>query len=108
MELSITQAVPLGLIANELLANSFKHSLKPDALTQINLSLTSTAASIIVKIAGSGNGFDNNTETTGVKKTLGLFLVKSLTKQLRAKSQLFFEKDLFITQLNTPIRYYEE
>lgn len=61
MELSITQAVPLGLIANELLANSFKHSLKPDAVTQINLSLTSTAASIIVKIAGSGNGFDNNT-----------------------------------------------
>jgi two-component sensor histidine kinase len=103
IELSTTQAVPLGLIVNELLANSFKHGLKPGKTNQINLSLTSTKDSIIVEIADSGNGFDEKSTNEGVKKTLGLFIVKSLTKQLRASSRLFFEKDLFITQLIIPI-----
>jgi len=107
IELSITKAVPLGLIVNELLANSFKYGLDKNKSNQINMSLKISVDALVLEIADSGEGYDENEISKGVKKKLGLFLVKSLTKQLRAETKRFYKHHLFVTQLTIPLNEHE-
>lgn len=102
IELSLNQAVTLGLIANELLSNSFKHSIKSNKNNTIQLTLVFNENSMVLEVADSGLGFNEKEQQQGVKKTLGLFLIKSLTKQLRATVIYRYSNDLFITQLIIP------
>lgn len=107
-ELSLTQAVPLGLIVNELLTNSFKYGINPTGENHIKLSLSFKNDYLELIIADSGLGFDEKEHTYNVKKTLGLFLVKSLTKQLRGTITRFYKKNLFVTQITIPLNNYEK
>lgn len=107
-ELSLTQAVPLGLIVNELLTNSFKYGLTKEDNNQIKMSLVFSKNTLVLEIADSGKGFKAAESNQGVKKSLGLFLVKSLAKQLRAKINRFYENELFVTQINIPIEIHEK
>jgi len=102
-ELSLTQAVPLGLVVNELLTNSFKHGLEKKRNNIIKISLVFNEKNVFLEIADSGSGFDLKEQQQGVKKSLGLFLVKSLTKQLRATIVHYHDNDMFITKLIIPI-----
>ena len=104
IELSLTQAVPLGLIVNELLTNSFKYGVTKEKDNTINISLSSYKNELILKIADSGKGFEENKSTPEIKNSLGLFLVKSLSKQLRATTKRFYDNDLFITEITIPIK----
>lgn len=91
MVLHIEQAIPLGLIANELLLNSLKHGLQgsPGRLSiQLRYipgsgeTLDSGSARLIISDTGPGlpAGFDV-TRT----KSLGLRLVQMLVRQLRGR-----------------------
>ena len=104
VELSLTQAVPLGLIANELLTNSLKYGVSEDNdNNQIELILNLNKNELELVVADSGLGFEND-EDYSVKKSLGLFLIKSLNRQLRGKVERYFESDLFKTKLIFPIQ----
>ena len=107
-DLSITKAVPLGLIVNELLTNSFKYGIQKEAGNEINMSLKLNDNMLVLEVSDSGKGFDENKKNEGVKKSLGLFLIKSLTKQLRASSKRFYHNDLFVTQISIPLASYEK
>jgi len=102
-ELSLNQAVPLGLIVNELLTNSFKYGLQNKEGNIVKISLVFNANNVVLEIADSGLGFDEKEQEQGVKKSLGLFLVKSLSKQLRATVVRYFDNSLFITQIIVPV-----
>ncbi|AUC83205.1 7TM diverse intracellular signaling domain-containing protein [Lacinutrix sp. Bg11-31] len=102
-ELTITQAVPLGLIVNELLTNSFKYGLQNKENNTLKISLVFNKDTAVLEIADSGLGFEEKEQQQGVKKSLGLFLVKSLSKQLRATSVRYFASGLFITQITIPL-----
>lgn len=102
-ELSLTQAVPLGLILNELLTNCFKHGLQGNQEDCIHISLQFQNNQLSLQVADSGNGFEATRIEQGVKKSLGLFLVKSLSKQLRGTVRRYSENGLFITELTAPI-----
>lgn len=101
-DMSLTKAIPLGLIINELLANSFKYGLNISNNT-IKISLKQHQKDWILLVADSGPGFDFDTQKQNVKKSLGLFLVASLTKQLEGTINRFYEDQLFVTRLTTPI-----
>ena len=77
----IEQAVPAGLIVNELLTNAYKHAFRDrtDGLLHITLEQTPSAVSIVVADDGPGlpPGFDP--ERTD---TLGMQLVTNLARQL--------------------------
>ncbi len=103
-ELSLTKAIPLGLIINELLTNCFKHSFKNDKANELKISVDFNEDALILIIADSGEGFDQNTGTGGVKKSLGLFLIKSLSKQLRGNIIRYHKDGLFVTQLTIPTK----
>lgn len=102
-ELSLTQAVPLGLIVNELLTNSFKYGLKSTDDNLLKMSLHFYNDNLELIIADSGLGFDESQQKQDVKKSLGLFLVKSLIKQLRGTLSRYHDDEMFVTKLSIPM-----
>jgi two-component system, sensor histidine kinase PdtaS len=93
-QLDVDKALPLGLILNELLTNSFKYAYPSVA-----------APKLIVKLdkhrfhyADNGNGSAANVECVN-NRSFGLQLIHSLSQQLRGKCR-FFNEDGLAFELN--------
>ncbi len=80
--LGIRQAIPTGLLLNELLTNAFKHGLK-DGKGTIGISLKQQDGHIRLQVVDHGVGLPVNYDFKK-PKTLGLRLVSVLIKQLQA------------------------
>lgn len=86
--LNIDQAIPCGLIINELIANVYKHHHSNNA---VHFSLkVKTKNGNVVLIASDDNGVDTSAATS--KGKLGLNLVKQLAKQLGGKANFSGER----------------
>lgn len=81
--LNIAQAIPCGLILNELITNSFKHAKREGHKLEINIQLTKTGDTVVMHYSDNGPGMHKGEET---KNTLGLVLINSLSDQLDATS----------------------
>ena len=82
--LDIQTAVPLGLILNELISNSYKYAFTNRLDGEIEISIIHTIEKKFELIyTDNGIGFPTN-ETTN-HKSLGLDLIQQLTKQLGGK-----------------------
>ena len=81
--------VPLGLIFNELITNSFEHGLRdsPEGLIRISCHINE-AGSLIVHYSDNGRGLPEE-ELSGVSDSLGLSLIENLSKQLEAKIKFY-------------------
>lgn len=82
LSLSIDSAVPVGLILNELITNSFKHAFHEQPAPRIYIQAThGPMGELVLHYEDNGSGFD--AETLGQhKKTLGLRLIRLLSRQL--------------------------
>jgi hypothetical protein len=83
VNLSINQAIPCGLIINELVSNSLKHGFKNKQKGCIYVDVSKIGREHIqIKVRDTGSGLPHHVhlETTD---TLGLTLVRDLVKQLR-------------------------
>ncbi len=89
LRVNTKNATAWGLIANELLTNSFKYAFPEGRSGDINISLKKTDREIILTVSDNGAGLsdDFNIENPS---GLGLLLVKTLTLQL--KGTLEFER----------------
>jgi two-component sensor histidine kinase len=76
--LLLSQAVPLGLIINELLTNSAKYAFPRDRSGTISVSFNVYGNECCVCVADDGKGFDGQVNGTGK----GLRLVKGLSQEL--------------------------
>jgi PAS domain S-box-containing protein len=86
--LTIEAAIPLGLIMNELVTNSLKHSLKHVSNGEICISLKLLDGNNIeIKIYDNGPGFPEDVDFYN-PATLGLQLVQTLVKQLNGSIEL--------------------
>ncbi len=80
--LSIEQAIPTGLLLNEVLVNAFKYGT--DSLNPvIKVSMLEREGEVIIKVADNGPGLPKNFELEK-PETLGFRLVSVLLKQLKA------------------------
>lgn len=89
--LSITKALPLGLIIVELVSNSMKHAFKNQQNGIINIEITYDAHSKknCLYYIDNGEGFDFvNVETKG----LGVEIMKGLIDQLNGKIDTYLKK----------------
>ena len=102
IELSLIKAVPLGLIVNELLTNSFKYGIVKEQ-NFIEVLLNKKENDIYLSISDSGEGFEQPKKKVGVKSSLGLFLTESLTKQLKGTITRTIEEERFVTTLVFPM-----
>lgn len=80
---NINQAIPLGLLLNELITNSFKHAFDGVENARISIEILEKNDVLEVHYKDNGNGFDASVfEKTN---TLGMTLIKTLLDQLSAE-----------------------
>jgi two-component sensor histidine kinase len=76
-------SIPLSLIINELITNTFKHAFNNNIKGRINIKITKLDFNIyLLEIGDNGKGYTNKKKNT---KSIGLELVLLLVKQLRGK-----------------------
>ena len=91
IDFDINQAIPCGLIANELISNAIKYSFPDKEKGKIYIGFHQAGSSYQLTIADNGIGLPENISPATVK-TLGLRLVHLLTKQLKGKMTIVRKK----------------
>ncbi|MFZ4522539.1 MAG: sensor histidine kinase [Bacteroidales bacterium] len=82
MDVSIETALPLGLIANELLTNAFKYAFPSQENGEIQIHLHKEENDVFsLKIQDNGVGLPDSFSLDS-EKSLGMFIVKLLVEQL--------------------------
>ena len=79
--LDINTSIPLGLISNELITNSLKYAFNGKKGGKITISASENPDALTFIVADDGVGMPPQT-TEGNQKSLGLQLVRSLTRQI--------------------------
>ncbi len=85
--LPLDAAVPCGLIVNELVTNALKHAFTDTATVagnEIRIEVRRAVGEIVILVADSGPGFAATVNPT-TNETLGLSLVRDLSRQLRGE-----------------------
>ena len=86
--LQINQAIPCGLIINELVSNAMKHAFQGREKGKIRIEICAPGSDQLALIVGDdGVGLPQD-RWDGTTQTLGLRLVNILTKQLDAEMEL--------------------
>lgn len=82
--LNVNQAVPFGILANELITNTFKYAFPEYKKGAIKLTIKKEGKEIVFKVEDNGVGLPENFEEMK-KGSLGMTLVLSLTDQLNGE-----------------------
>ncbi len=83
VKLPIIQAIPCGLLLNEIITNSYKHAFEGRKSGTINVSLSKPCDKLLLRIKDDGIGLPEQ-PTAGIHTSLGMTLIKTLSKQLSA------------------------
>ena len=82
IELSVDQAIPCGLIVNELVSNAFKHAFPNSRSGEINLTLRSLEkGEVLLSCRDNGVGVSEN-KVRRTPPSLGLEIVRMLAGQI--------------------------
>jgi two-component system, sensor histidine kinase PdtaS len=85
IQLDIDTAIPLGLITNELATNAYKYAFVDNTEGKIKIDFCRTDGyKYLLRISDNGKGLPQGFDLEN-STTLGLKLVKILTKQIKAK-----------------------
>ena len=87
MELELDQAIPCGLIVNELLANALRHGFPEGVTGEARLSLGVEVDKAVLEVTDTGAGLSEDFEARRAK-ALGLQLVADLTRQLQGEFRI--------------------
>ena len=93
--LNVNAAITYGLIINELLTNSLRHAFPGDRKGVLSLQLTEDNGHLVLIVEDNGVGLSDDLYLNG--ETLGMKIVKLLTKQLNATLEINQEEGLKIT-----------
>ncbi len=85
LELSIDQAVPLGLIASEIINNALKHAYPETEHPKLVLSTEIIGKELKLEISDNGKGFESDDFRN--HSSLGLEIVEALNNQLHGKME---------------------
>jgi len=101
IELELSNAIPCGLILNELITNSFKHAVKPGDQLRVRIRIIQLQNEVLIFYNDSGPGLPP--EEAMKKNTLGLEIIRSLADQLDAAFEFGNEKG-FSFDLKFPVK----
>jgi two-component sensor histidine kinase len=82
--LTITQAIPCGLLLNEIVTNSLKHAFTGKSEGVIRITFNKTGDKLKLSIGDNGVGLPENYKEIK-SKSLGMTLINTLAKQLEAE-----------------------
>ncbi len=103
--LDLDTAIPLGLILNELITNTIKHSFKDIDEGEIEVSITrlDTDKHFELKVSNNGEGLSNDIDIDKLP-SMGLKLVKSLSRQIHGNFNAYIDdKANFVVQFTETI-----
>ncbi len=84
IKLDINQAVPCGLIMNELITNAYKHAFENRTDGNIHVRLRPESDNkILLQVSDDGVGLPDDMDPTSMN-SLGMKLIQTLTRQLEA------------------------
>jgi two-component sensor histidine kinase len=82
VELPISIAIPLSLIVNELVTNSYKHAFQAKNTGKIEIELSEKDNIVELIVQDNGPGFDSSLIK---KSSVGLEILDALIEQINAK-----------------------
>jgi two-component sensor histidine kinase len=85
----ITTAVPLGLVANEIIVNSLKHAFLTKTSGTITIQLSESNEKIKLCCSDNGNGFDTSLSSNSI----GIMLINDLADQIDANLKVNSSND---------------
>lgn len=87
LQLNIDQAIPVGLILNELLTNTFKHAFKNRHTGLVNVQFSEVSkGKFVLHFSDDGKGMPSDFDLQK-SKTLGMSLINGLVQQLEGDLQ---------------------
>lgn len=101
VSMSLTKAIPIGIILTELLTNSFKHGVVLGAENCIEVTFEVDKNNAVITVSDDGVGFVQ--EEAEAKGTLGLFLVNMLVGQIGGKYSYFKEGTRFTSKIDVSL-----
>jgi PAS domain S-box-containing protein len=87
ISLNLEEAIPCGLIINELLSNAFKHAFPAGKSGVVTIAIKKRNKNVILTVSDNGVGLPANMDV-GNTATLGMQLIYSLAKQLEGDINL--------------------
>lgn len=81
--MEMEKAIPLGLILNELLVNTYKHAFIGRTNGNISVLLRVEEQNLILEVSDNGVGFSESNEEPKGEKSLGMTIIQTLVTQLR-------------------------
>ena len=87
--MNLEQAIPIGLIMNEVITNSVKYGTPPNKKAVFKLNLTSQNSQIVISFQDNGNGISENTNSG-----LGHSMIDMLGRQLKAEIERYYNNGL--------------
>ena len=94
--LPVAQAIPCGLIVNELVTNCLKHAFAGRAAGVVTVSLVRSGEPLALQVRDNGVGM-SDASISQERESIGLQLVTSLTDQLNGKLQIRSDGGLIVT-----------
>jgi two-component sensor histidine kinase len=91
ISLTIDDAIPLGLIINELVSNALKHAFPGDRQGSITIDLHSEGKKTVLLVSDSGIGFPADVNFADTQ-SLGMQLVVTIVEQLEGTIELDRDK----------------
>lgn len=105
--LNIDQAIPCGLIINELVSNAFKYAFPENQTGQIQISLEVSAPGwLTLTVADNGTGIPADIDLQKTK-SLGLKMVRGLATQLAGTAEIHRQPGTLV-QVSFPAGHTEE
>lgn len=80
--LNMTQAIPCGLLLNEMITNAYKHAFPGRSEGKITITLKNEGKKVRIAVSDDGVGIGDENSQSG---SIGMTLIKTLTSQLRGK-----------------------
>ncbi|WP_243439094.1 sensor histidine kinase [Fundidesulfovibrio soli] len=84
VQLVVDQAIPFGLIVNELVTNALKHAFKGRERGEVAVTVRQTGSEVALRVEDDGVGLPPDFDLEGTA-TLGMQLVVQLAMQLRGR-----------------------
>jgi two-component sensor histidine kinase len=96
VEVPVDQAIPCGLIVNELVTNALKHGRSPDGRCRLSIEVRGTKAGFAILVGDRGRGVPSDFEQRQ-RQSLGVQVVRALVRQLSATLTVSGERGAHFT-----------
>jgi two-component sensor histidine kinase len=80
--------IPLGLVLNELVSNSFKYAFKDKMDGELDISLTEKFNQLHLMVKDNGKGFPAEMDTQN-SHSFGLKMLKAFSQKLKAQLKVY-------------------